>query len=552
MIKNINIYKYNEENLLQVLKNDHISYKSLRENNNHYQYFKEYLGNGDQNTKPGLNAGMIITEEEYISRSYLDDYQEHYFLAYKNYDKECRRVHFFEHTINENELQEEEKQDFLEKILQPDDTSIDFWNGYLGYIIVRPIPRGIVGPTLLKPYHNEHGVTNRNYTAIKKYNINVFGKKISLDTLIYVQQDTMVGACATSAIYVALHKLADLFNTKIPNQKKISDSAGISVHAPNRRLKNKDGLRPFQMCKVIENFGLEPELQDFENQDMASVKSYIYAYLKMQLPVILGISIENLGGHAITITGYQDNSSEVIINSYNKSCFFSGKIKKYPLYLKGSYIKRLYAHDDQIGPFARIGFDDKKGKLISAWWDKEKGIEHKLLADIFISIVPVSKRIRIPFESVYRHIGNINNFLHETIEDLDEVLWDIYLNTSNIEKESLINDDFNYTLHQSFLLGSQPKYLWVADFYISGLKCFKVFYDASGIDEDFSARGIVYFDEFIRDSFKDYFELVFNQELIDKAMNDSFAQDILDRMGIKTINLFRSSLGLSDLDAKGY
>lgn len=559
-LNNFGLYQFSDENLLKVLKNQHHPYGKILKQKTHYIYLKEYLGNGDYETQKGLSAGTILVEKNYISRSYLEDYQEHYILAYGEYNRYCERIHFFEYQIEEHFLKNDNtKVEFLKKIYQSNDFSDTFWNGYLGYFVKRPIPKGIIGVTLLKPYPtNCDDNFVRNYTVSKKYTINIFGKEVALNTLIYVEQDTIVGACATSALYVAFHKLSDLFNTPKPNQKKVSDAAGISVSSPNRKLKNKEGLTAFQMCKVIEKFGLAPELQDFTKNkfDSKSIKAYLYAYLRMGLPIILGISIKDAGDHAITLTGYKDfKENKIPIETYRSECFVNNitnfnKIK-YPLILKGGFINRFYAHDDQIGPFARLGFDDKNEQLLSSWWYEDKGISFKKPAEVFISIIPLSNRIRIPFEKVYRHVGRMHLWFHENIIDLDGVLWDIYLNHSNDEKQDLLNSNaYDFDLHSELLTKSLPKYVWVVDFYISGYKCFKILYDASEIDEDFFAKEIVYFSDEIKDFFLNYFNETTNPDLI--YDDQDYADELNEKIGFKTINFFRNSLQLAEIDLQQF
>ena len=60
----------------------------------------------------------------------------------------------------------------------------------------------------------------------------------------------------------------------------------------------------YEICAAIRHVELEPEV--FTVRDSLPVVSLIYAYLRMGIPVILGVEIEGVGGHAITLTGLPD------------------------------------------------------------------------------------------------------------------------------------------------------------------------------------------------------------------------------------------------------
>lgn len=562
IINNCTIVKFTTENLKKALRNDFITLSEISNNKRHFKYLLEYLGKGDEVTSPGLNAGMMVIESKYTSRSYLEDYQEHYFVSYSRYERSCERIHFFSHEVDsEISLNKEKQRELLNLMLSNSPESTEIWDKYLGYIVKRPIPTGIIGATLLKTYpEKSDNIYQRKFTATKPYKINVFGREIILKTLIYVEQDRIVGACATSALYVAFHRLSHLFNTKRPNQKKISDAAGISFISPNRKLMNKDGLSTFQICKVIEHYGLEPEIYSLKKRKSEEIKGILYAYLKMGLPIILGfrfneikkVDANNLNeeDHAITITGYTEiEDSNIKFESYTKCTITSTleKIKKkqqLPLILKSRKIIQFYAHDDQIGPFSRIIFENDK--IITSWWDKEKGVESKLTGQPFVSIIPLSDRIRMPYETVRENVEIINIWLHTIIDELDYITWDIYLSRSNKEKKNILSStEFDFELHSDSLSSNLPKYVWIADCHLPGMKLFKVVLDASDINQKFFAKRIIFYSKDFISILTNYFNDVLNQESINKS--DKYILEVIETTGLEITNLFRSSLNLKEL-----
>ncbi|SRX74757.1 hypothetical protein [Aequorivita antarctica] len=561
---NCYICQFNKENLKRVLKNDFITLDDIEKKKRHFLYLLEYLGSGDKSSSPGLNAGMILVEEKYTSRSYLEDYRDHYFMSYSSYKRHCQRIHFFQHKVSANiQNNKEEQIKFFELLLSKNKDSEAIWKGYLGHIVKRPIPNGIIGATLLKTYQTKKPVNGyfRKYTVRKNYKVNLFGHEEIIKTLIYVEQDRIVGACATSALYVAFHRLSHLFETSRPNQKKISDAAGISVRTPNRKLKNKEGLTPFQICRVIETFGLDPEIYSLKKLSSEEIKAMLYAYLKMGIPVILGFQFDPEGKkkknskeenhHAITLTGYSETLEEnTKYESYKNKSWWESATKskqKLPLNLKSKYIQQFYAHDDQIGPFARIRFDSEDNKLTTSWWDSEKGIKTKLLATPFVSIMPLSDRIRLPYEATRENVEIINVWLDLIIDGLDYINWDIYLSRSNKEKKYILESkDYQHNLHADALSETYPKYVWVADCYLANSKLFKIMFDASDINYKHFGWDIVYFNTDFKSLLENYFKDAMKTS--NDVKNNEYLMDVIKTTGIETTNLFRKSLKFDPIE----
>jgi len=254
--------------------------------------------------------------------------------------------------------------------------------------------------------------------------------------------------------------------------------------------------------------------------------------------------------HAITFTGYTDLTEDQIeYGSYLnsgviakiKSCI--GKGDKLPLQIKAHQLKRFYAHDDQIGPFARIGFNDNK--MITAWWDKEKEVSDKLEALPWVSIIPISHRIRIPYEKVIKNVELVNIWLHTVVDQLDNVTWDIYLSRSNKEKKNILNsNEYDYELHNDFLSSNLPKYLWVADCCLPGSMIFKIIFDASDINDRFSAWNIIYQNIDFKEGLQEYCSQVLTRDAVEQ--NVTYVREIIETTGVEVSNLFLRSLNLPE------
>ena len=506
--------RYSHKNLEYSISNKFSIGSNGLKYNYHLEFLKEYLGEFNlEKAKYGLHAKSILIERNYKSQSYLDDYHSHYVSTHYDYPKDCKRVHFFSKECKEY------TDKVFEKILFEDDE--EFWNSYLGYIIIRPIPNGSIGATLLKTYNNEN---TRKYTTLRKYKVNVFGKKLELDTLIYIQHDSIVGACATSALFMSFHKVSKIFQRQLPNPTKITISAGMSDKTPGRILPNRDGLDIWQICKSIDSIGLVSDvdspylIHDDVRFNNHWIKSVLYAYVRIGIPAIMGFFLEGKSEklHAVTVTGYKevDLRNESVQNIIK----INSKLQKYQISesdisnlkadnnlfrdyitLKSYFIEKFYVHDDQIGPFARISFSSNDSEIETAWWNGTN-IENKKIATYYATIVPIIEYIKIPFKLVILKIFSINKWISLRFQ-LEHIVWDIYLDYSNEYKNRLLKNGED--IHQKILLSSLPKYIWIAECSMLDKKLFDIVLDPTEINEDNFIIDIIYHSTHLKETFRD-------------------------------------------------
>lgn len=154
-------------------------------------YFVNYLRYYDG---AGFYARTLVIEKKYLSATYLRDYAYYYSLGFRKYSKFCKRIHFFQEKISAKQ--------FDRMVLNSNFKKADsYWKSYLGYIVSKPLPNSLFGPSLIRNYddffksqeeNEEVGDSaslyrgrRRNFTVTRKYYVNIFGKTIELDTLIY-------------------------------------------------------------------------------------------------------------------------------------------------------------------------------------------------------------------------------------------------------------------------------------------------------------------------------------------------------------------------------
>ncbi len=476
----------------------------------HIKYFYNYLIKDTD----GLQAKLILVEKEYTSLSYLSDYMNYYATCYRGYAKQCRRVHFFGKVFSSSDL--------VKMILSEDSDYRDLWDSYLGYIVVKPLPEGIIGTTILSTYSDK---MNRFFTATREYHINLFGKSLKLLTLPYQEQDGIVGTCASSALWFAFQKTGELFKSKVPNPSDITISAGYDSHHTGKTFPNSS-LDITQINKAITAAGLVAELWVYDDKidTLKDLRAFVYAYLKMGAPVLLGIRLQNKDLHLVTLNGYRfgDNAASA---GYGD------------LLLESDRISKLYAHDDQVGPFSRLEFlkDRKTARrkssvstataqgnwhLNTSWWSDLKKDE-TLLAAVFCVIVPLPGNIKVSFNNMQEEIENFDLIMRTKFAQkngagtspagkkqaggIPEFKWDIYLSENNSYKEEIREYLRNGTEGQyaaeaqGILFESLPQYIWVVKAYLhTPQKDFLVFdlvYDAIDVNYKSSPFTVNIYDE---------------------------------------------------------
>ena len=157
---NLQVRPYKPNLLANALSNKHTP-KRIIQTKNQFQYLFNYL------SSDGIDAKTLVVEETYMSRDYLKNYTYYYSSVFEQYKRMCKRIHFFNQSFDTNFI--------LSKLTET--TTDDFWESYLGCIVVKPIPYTIIGNTLLKPYSNNQATTNNQLWGTRDYTVHFFGKK---------------------------------------------------------------------------------------------------------------------------------------------------------------------------------------------------------------------------------------------------------------------------------------------------------------------------------------------------------------------------------------
>jgi hypothetical protein len=463
-----------------------------------------------------LKVRTIVVEPSYVDRDYLEDFAYYYVRCYEPYERYCSRLHFFSEAFDETAFQ---------AVLSGGNSALTIEvlkQSYCGFIVIKPLPQTVFGRTCLKTYPVQDG---RVFPVTRSFAANLFGIPLNIaDTLPFQEQDNVVAACATSALWSVLQGTAKEFQHAQLTPIDITRAATEMLPAESRMIPNRGGLSTAMMAEAIRAVGLEPLTLDVPENDGITLRAALYAYLHARIPVILGVRLcdtasgEIMGDHAVAVTGFKlaDAPAEPLTGSGFR--------------LLAARIQKIYAHDDQVGPFARMEFDghrievelgDGRGPVpvetLSTSWRNGSGTIDQVRAAPLIVLVPLYHKIRIPYEDIIQVVMDFHKFL-TTAKPLNELAgageleWDIHLTTVNDLKSDLQScQQLKGEPRLRWLTQGMPRFLWRATALSGAQRVLDVFLDATDIHTSERVHGVLVYD----DELAAVFELIANHPRID-------------------------------------
>jgi hypothetical protein len=467
------IYKANEERT---------SFEKIQNGDYHIKYLDRYF----QRSK-GLSAKFIYVEKNYVSIDYLTDFSFYYSKSYDSYSSKCTRIHFFA-----SDTQDKIKfQNALTAQLLQKDTD-EFWNeSYLGFIVIRPIPVFYLGYSILRHYNYTklNGVYDeqRCYWGVKDYTVNFLGRNVKIESLAFLSQDTNVGACATVSIWCMLQRAVENYYINLKSPYEITIDAGLTLSTGRRLIPNM-GLDPLSICHIITKSNLATEVVDFYEKSHNTIsndviREYVYAYSNIRLPIILGVEVPEGGimyGHAVAICGHSTKKKKT-----NELRFSFGKDSdSSPLKLKAMEISKLFVHDDQWGPFARVDFVGKR--FLKTPWTKHT--DEKKNSRPIVLVVSVFQKIRISYNDIRIRANLLNEFMDFCFggDFVNRIVWSVQIQYSSTFKATLrglgpLLNDVDKSRILRFLALALPKFIWVITMSVDGRDALHFIYDATGL-----------------------------------------------------------------------
>ncbi len=454
----------------------------------HDRYLEGYLAE--------MGALSFVVETPYIDKDYLEDHAAYYVRCFWPYKRFCSRVHFFKAEFTQDELtrivEGAADEDLFQRFCDPE--------AYIGFLVIRPLPETFIGRTCLRTYPPGDGKTNRNYPALAAYETHIAGIALPVESVAYQEQDVGVAACATTALWSAFQVTARRFQHPILSPAAITRAATDRA-APLGRVFPSPGLSLAEMCEACHAVSLEAELFSIDAGENDMLPGLVYGYLSAGLPLVLLAELvdrsedddgESLGLHAVTVCGFN-------LSPTPKGIFTSGRVNK------------LYAHDDQVGPFARMEVAQAKVKgafaekatsmliLTTSWNDSkdECGGVKNVVAVPRAALIPLYHKIRMTATTVMEEMMMLNDVLNIVSQEAcgtpptpDE--WDITLRTvCEVKREWRDDPSLAAATKASLLRAFLPRFMWWVRALYSGKCVFEVLTDATDTSQGVLATRLV-------------------------------------------------------------
>lgn len=421
----------------------------------------------------------MLVEHRYVDRDYLEDFAAYYVSCFRPYERFCQRLHFFDELFTQAEVEE-----LLE--IGNVDVAARFRASYLGFIVLRPLPVAVVGRTCLRTYPEEG---KRHYPITREYSVSLFGLALGVRTLAFQEQDRVAAACATSALWSTFHGTGMRFQHPIPSPVQITRQATERGLLSGRVLPSH-GLTLEQMVDAVKSVGLEPELLPVTSQQQ--LQECVYAYLQAAIPLMLVGRLRDEGAeharglHAVAVTGYGMDCSSRSSAGLFKSMAHS--------------MDRLYCHDDQVGPFARMVFDGGT-RLRTSWSLGGSCVVHFEPTHL---LVPLYHKVRLPFEQVLKDVRGFDRFGRFLVESglssyPGDLEWDIALCSVNDYKSRIQNELAGGKYRRGTLEASMPRFFWRARALSGEAPMIDLLFDATDIELGNSCFRVVEYDPRIGD-----------------------------------------------------
>lgn len=295
-----------------------------------------------------VGCKSYVLEENYVDAGYLADFVGYYAMCHDMPPKHTRRLHFFTQPAEKVDalwrqvLNAPEKVEEVQKSL--DET-------YLGFVVLKPLRSTVIGKTCLRTYPeiDEESHRARVFPIRRHYVASLWGMKLNVNTVAFQEQDREIAACATAAIWSAMHAMPPWFTVhEIPSPFQITSSGWDGKIQPmdgeTASRFPSNGMDVKQIVGCLRQHGIETSVLGVGVDDgCQKLLENVAAFLVAKTPILLvgslyarreGEAKHTLRGlHAATILGYA-NSEEFMPGAWP------------------ARIQRLYIHDDTLGPFA--------------------------------------------------------------------------------------------------------------------------------------------------------------------------------------------------------
>ncbi len=280
----------------------------------------------------------IVIEDKYRDKDHSKALSSYYAKSFRHVETECTRLHFFDRRL---------ASDFLDRR-----STKELERSYLGFCVLRPFTRRRIGRTVLRRLRYQP--TLEFPTCQGVFEVNLAGHKLSFEGSAFIEQDTMVAACASSAIWVSTTIMGTRFELQQRSTSEITQLA--TQYLIQNRPMPSEGLVTEQMIHCLRAMNYDPLLIGVYSQEQA--KHDIYSYIESEIPPILLCDFPHTGeGHAIVGVGHGYNIP--VTNPSKTTVSWPGE-PALEFARSSEWVPSILVNDDQRGPYRKLTFIDSQ------------------------------------------------------------------------------------------------------------------------------------------------------------------------------------------------
>lgn len=350
-----------------------------------------------------LDCRTVVVESQYIDRDWVDDVSLFYSRSLRSYTNACQRLHFFRNSFDEGVWN-----GWIERANGKGFSAVEseLRENYLGFSVIRPLAVTPIGRTVVPPLGAAAASgAIRTFDCVRDYDVHLAGFSLRVRGLAFQQQDRGVSACATTALWTALHRVAFDERMTVPTPAAITEAASRFIMEQGRTLP-AEGLSLGQMAEAAKAFGLAPLVVPGRGPEID--RTYLATYTTSGFPPVLAIVPRDGdgSGHAITCTGLKCGPLPPQLDT------------SIPFRDSSSSILSLYVHDDRLGPYAVAtpsAVTDTRGVrtgLSIKWPDEQAPHEESRLIAL---IIPVPAKLRLTLQRLRETAVPLAAFVNEAL-----------------------------------------------------------------------------------------------------------------------------------------
>ena len=417
----------------------------------------------------------VVVEHRYRDKDHSKALSSYYAKSFRQVEAECTRLHFFNRRL---------PPDFLDT-----KSTQELQRSYLGFCVLRPFTRRRIGRTVLRRLRYQP--TLEFPTCQGAFEVHLAGHNISFKGSAFIEQDTMVAACASAAIWTSTTIMGTRFGFQQRSTSEITQLA--TQYLIHNRPMPSEGLGAEQMLHCLRAMDYDPLLIGIYSQKQA--KQGIYSYIESEIPPILLCEFPHTDeGHAIVAVGHGYNLP--ITNASKTKVEWPGELAL-EFARSSEWVPSILVHDDQHGPYRKLTFIDSQtlparinamhpnvnvNKLKLEEWRCPIAIDvnmpfvkysgGEIIANIWGIIIPLPQGVLLTNNQAESKSARVIRWWHSRnrIPLPTDLVLRTYLVLSNEYKERTKSSAMN-PFAKSLLAGKpMPRWIWVTE--ISSLKSY--------------------------------------------------------------------------------